>query len=271
MTVAQTAANIAERLSGFSDAPLFEAKLLTAKAMGKKRLGPLDAAEVFPGKYCAELERLVERRLSREPLQYILGEWSFMGLDFKVRPCALIPRQDTETLCETALGLIRERGYETALDICTGTGCIAVALKKLGGLSMVSASDISAECAELARENARMNGVDIDISVRDLFEGHGSFDIITANPPYISAADMETLQEEVRREPELALFGGGDGLDIYRRIARELPGRLDPGGALLLEVGMGQARDVAAMFAGRHTDIVKDICGTERVVTVFEE
>lgn len=270
MTVGQRTAQIAELLAPVSDAPRFEAELLTAKVLGLDFVGPSEKAELFPGKYSEALDGLVRRRLSREPLQYILGEWRFMGLPFKVRPCALIPRQDTETLCEAALESIGLRGYRSVLDICTGTGCIAVSLKKLGGPERVCASDISPECAELARENALLNGVDIDIRVCDLFAGHGRFDMITANPPYISKSDMESLQPEVAREPALALYGGEDGLSFYRRIAADGMEHLLPGGVMLLEVGAGEARAVAELFCGRRVEIKKDICGIERVVIVYE-
>ncbi len=216
----------------------------------------------------AELQRLLARRLSGEPLQYILGEWSFMGLDFYVNPYALIPRQDTETLVEKALELAEKLELRTALDVCTGTGCIAVSLKKLGRFTRVAASDISYECMALAGENARRSGVDIELYVRDLLEGHGSYDLITANPPYIADAELPLLQEEVRHEPRLALSGGADGLDFYRRIAQSYKEHLSPGGVLLMEVGAGQAASVAELFAGCETELVRDINGIERVVTV---
>ena len=138
MTVREVVLRIAAALEGASDAPRFEAEQLAAFALGKRRITPFEMEEIFPGKYSGnelpeEVERLLSRRLSGEPLQYILGEWSFMGLDFYVKPCALIPRQDTETLAEYAIMIAKSRGYSSALDICTGTGCIAVALKSSAG------------------------------------------------------------------------------------------------------------------------------------------
>ena len=257
----------ARRLAGVTDAPAFEARLLIERVTGRSRFLPDNGTELAPG-MLAELCSLLERRLSYEPLQYILGEWSFMGLDFTVNEYALIPRQDTETLAEAALDIAAKEGFNTALDICTGTGCVAVALKKLGSFDTVAASDISYECAALAAINAERNGVEIDISVRDLLKGHGRYDIITANPPYISDGDMELLQEEVKREPRLALAGGEDGLSFYRRIAEDWRGHINPGGVLLMEVGAGQADEVAAMFSGFETRKIADLCGIERVVTV---
>lgn len=208
------------------------------------------------------IEGIVKRRAQGEPLQYILGKWEFMGLPFYTRPCALIPRQDTETLCEEALAI----GGRTLLDLCCGTGCIGVSLAKLGGFE-VTFGDISRDCIDLARENAALNGVAGSFVLTDMFGNiSGSYDMICINPPYIPTSHLALLQAEVKREPALALDGGADGLDFYRRIARDYAAHLNPGGALLMEVGAGQAEDVAAMFpnAGR----IEDICGIERVVTV---
>ena len=271
MTAGQAIKQLEKQLGDVSDTPRFEAEQLMAFVLGKRRIYPRDRERELDAAALDSLNKLAERRLSGEPLQYVLGSWEFMGLTFIVRPCALIPRQDTETLVEAALELIGERGYRTALDICTGTGCIAISLRRFGGLERVSASDISAECAELAEENAKLNDAEVDISVRDLFEGHGRYDIITANPPYINKKDMEALQPEVRREPRLALYGGEDGLDFYRRIAADWRAHITPGGAMLLEVGAGQADEVRKMFSGLATETVRDLCGIERVVIVFDE
>ena len=210
------------------------------------------------------MDGIAKRRAQGEPLQYILGKWEFMGLPFYTRPCALIPRQDTETLCEEALK-INGRG-KTLLDLCCGTGCIGVSLGKLGGFE-VTFGDISADCLALARENASLNGVPGSFVLTDMFSDiSDSFDVICVNPPYIPTSELASLQAEVKREPRLALDGGADGLDFYRSIARVYAAHLSPGGTLLMEVGAGQAADVAEMFP--KAEIIKDICGIERVVTV---
>ena len=210
------------------------------------------------------IDGIAKRRAQGEPLQYILGKWEFMGLPFYTRPCALIPRQDTETLCEEALK-INGRG-KTLLDLCCGTGCIGVSLAKLGGFE-VTFGDISPDCLGLARENAALNGVSGKFLLTDMFGNiSGSYDMICVNPPYIPTSELASLQAEVKREPVLALDGGADGLDFYRRIARDYAAHLSPGGTLLMEVGAGQAEDVAAMFP--KAEIIKDICGIERVVAV---
>lgn len=208
------------------------------------------------------IDGIAKRRARGEPLQYILGKWEFMGLPFYTRHCALIPRQDTETLCEEALSI----GGKTLLDLCCGTGCIGVSLAKLGGFE-VTFGDISPDCLALARENAAINGVPGSFVLTDMFGNiSGSYDMICVNPPYIPTLELASLQAEVKREPVLALDGGADGLDFYRRISRDYAAHLNPGGALLMEVGAGQAADVAAMFP--KAEIIKDICGIERVVAV---
>ena len=211
------------------------------------------------------IDGIAKRRAQGEPLQYILGKWEFMGLPFYTRPCALIPRQDTETLCEEALSI----GGRTLLDLCCGTGCIGVSLAKLGGFE-VTFGDISPDCIDLARENAALNGVAGSFVLTDMFGNiSGSYDMICVNPPYIPTSELASLQAEVKREPRLALDGGADGLDFYRRIARDYATHLSPGGHMLLEVGIGQAEGVGAMF--RRPRIVKDVCGVDRVVVVGVE
>ncbi len=213
-----------------------------------------------------ELRDLLARRQNREPLQYLLGEWSFMGLDFYVRPGVLIPRQDTETLCEIALREAKLQGYRTALDLCCGTGCIGVSLAKLGGLT-VTASDLSPDCVSLTRQNALRNGVRLNTLQGSWFEPvTGRFDMIVCNPPYLTQEDMEQLQPELRYEPALALFGGEDGLFAYRAIRDGYAAHSRPGGVLLLEVGAGQADDVCALF--NDATALPDYNGVLRVICV---
>ncbi len=212
----------------------------------------------------AQLNDMLERRRRREPLQYLLGEWGFMGLSFWVTPHALIPRQDTETLCELGIKMAREKGYCTALDLCCGTGCVGIALAKWAGLA-VTAADISLGCVELTQRNARRNKVELQSLQSNWFAGISqSYDLIVCNPPYLSQTDMQTLQPELVYEPSLALDGGQDGLDAYRCIAAGYETHLNPGGMLLLEVGSGQAEAVQALFGGGYS--VDDLAGIPRVV-----
>ncbi len=212
------------------------------------------------------LRKAVERRLAGEPLQYILGEWEFMGLPFFVGPGALIPRQDTETLCEAALGWLRSRPQAKVLDLCCGTGCIGVSLAKLGG-AQVSFADISPDALALARRNAEKNGVDGAFYESDLLtDVPGTYDLMACNPPYLTAAEMAGCQRELTYEPALALFGGEDGLDFYRRLAAAWVDHVAPGGLLLLEIGHTQAQTVRELFPGAR--IMKDVCGLDRVAYV---
>lgn len=210
---------------------------------------------------------LLERRLTGEPLQYILGEWDFLGLPFYVDARALIPRQDTELLAENAIRIVSERGYQSCLDLCTGTGCVGISIAKRTN-ARVTLSDISHEALSLARENAELNEVNITAIESDLFsEISGKFDLITCNPPYLSRGDMESLQQELTFEPEIALYGGSDGLDYYRRIAKEYREYLSENGALLLEIGSTQADSVSALFAVSPV-VLSDLGGNPRVLIV---
>lgn len=199
----------------------------------------------------ADYRALIDRRCQREPLQYILGTAQFMGVTLRAQPGALIPRNDTETLCEQALA--RMQGRERVLDLCTGTGALAVAIALRFPGAQVTAADISADALDVARQNIADTGARVTLRQGDLFAAVAGerFDIIVSNPPYITAEEMADLQPEVRREPALALYGGSDGLDFYRRIAREAPDYLSPGGWLLLEIGSAQAEAVSALLAER--------------------
>lgn len=212
----------------------------------------------------ADLQEYTLRRRTGEPLQYILGFWEFMGLRFKTDARALIPRQDTETLCEEAIALIKRRGYKTCLDLCAGSGCIGISIANICGTE-VTLADISEAALSLCRENAEANGVSLRTIKTDMFdEITDKYDIIVCNPPYLTANDMASLQRELTFEPANALYGGEDGLDFYRRIARDYAPRLNDGGALALEVGIHQAEEVAKMLDGAR--MVKDVCGIERAV-----
>ncbi|MCE5234522.1 MAG: peptide chain release factor N(5)-glutamine methyltransferase [Clostridiaceae bacterium] len=243
----------------------FSARLLLCHALGVSDLLPLYASPM-PEAAQTVLSAYVARRLSGEPLQYILGEWEFMGLPFYVERGVLIPRQDTETLAEHAVSLIAAHGYKTALDLCCGTGCIGISLHKLAGIA-VTLADIDDTCLALARKNAARNAVSAQVLQSDLFGAISErFDLIACNPPYIPTGELSSLQKEVQAEPQIALDGGADGLKFYRRIAAAYKSRLNAGGALLLEVGISQADDVKKLFENAYT--VKDLNGVERVVAV---
>lgn len=245
-----------------------QARMLVAAVIGAEPAAlSLHAWSQVNEEQISFIGELLERRVNGEPLQYILGEWSFMGLPFYVDERALIPRQDTELLSETAIRLIQERGYRSVLDLCTGGGCVGIAIAKQTDVS-VSASDVSADALSLARENAELNEVQISFVESDLFQNiSGGFDLIVCNPPYLSQADMDHLQKEVSFEPRLALFGGEDGLDAYRKIAAGFLEHLNPAGALLLEIGSTQTESVSALFPAK-TEALSDLGGNPRVLVV---
>jgi release factor glutamine methyltransferase len=226
---------------------------------------PLDAQEL------ADYRDKVRRRASREPVQYILGETEFWSLPFKVNPDVLIPRADTEVLVEEALKRFDGKGQ--ILDVGTGSGAVAIALSKELPDARVTALDCSDEALAVARENAVTNQVAERISflsgdLNDLPEG--PFDMLVSNPPYIPSRDWESLMPEVHdHEPRLALDGGPDGLQAYRQLAVQAGALLIPGGWLLVEVGIDQAKDIAALFKAAGLDSIEtrdDYSGIPRVV-----
>ncbi len=221
------------------------------------------------GEMQREYMRLIDIRAAHVPYQYITGTAPFMGYMFKVTPDVLIPRFDTETLCEEAAGLIK--GEMKVLDMCTGSGCIAVALKLMCPEATFTACDISEKALDVARENARINGADMKFVQGDLFGNLGGekYDLIVSNPPYVTAGEYKTLSPEVRdHEPEGALTAGEDGLDIYRRLIPEAKEHLIPGGYLLMEIGCAQGIPVRNLMeeAGfKDVKIIKDLAGLDRV------
>ena len=216
------------------------------------------------------MREILRRRSKGEPLAYILKERWFMGMRFKVTPDVLIPRQETEILAETAVHLIRDEVFGAALDLCTGSGCIAVSLARYTR-AKITASDISEQALEVARHNARINGVTVAYIASDLFmQIEGTFDLITANPPYVSPQELKALAREVRDfEPRLALKAEQDGLEFYCRIIGEAPAYLKSNGALVLEIGEKQAPPVTKLLADNEFDrirIIKDYSGLDRIV-----
>ena len=216
-------------------------------------------------------------RATRRPLQYVLGTQCFFGFDFAVDGRVLIPRQETETLCELALARMEGMAAPRVADVCTGSGAIAVTLKRLCPRAALTATDVSRDALALARHNAAQNGAEVRFVQGDLLKPLAGeiFDLIVSNPPYIESLACDALQPEVRFEPRLALDGGADGLAFYRRLADGAPALLAAGGFLMVEVGDGQAAAVAAMMAagGKLTDaaIHRDLYGKERFVTARRE
>ena len=227
----------------------------------------------------------IDRRVRREPLQYITGWQEFMSLEFSVRPGVLIPRQDTETLVEAVMDYVVKNSNKNLntlpgseiriLDMCTGSGCIAVSLAYYIHNCLVTAADLSDIALETAKQNAVLNGVEkkIEFTSGNLFEALNNicckFDIIVSNPPYITENEIPLLKSEIKDyEPITALNGGNDGLSFYRTITRDSVQYLKKDGILAFEVGYNQAGDVIRLMSGFgfRTWTVRDLSGIDRVV-----
>lgn len=283
------------------DSPRVVAEILVSEVLGLERLRlymeperELDAEEL------TRLRALVARAGRHEPVQYLVGKWSFFGRDFLVAPCTLIPRPCTETLVEEALQWYRARGGGSvrAVDLCTGTGCIAVSIAlgfraiarpsgagcrplQAGADSLppaespwrVVATDVVPEAVELARSNARRLGADVELrcgGMWDPFEEGEVFDLVASNPPYVSDDEYASLDRNVREyEPATALRGGPDGLRFVREVVAGAAARLAPGGLLLVEIGWKHgeaARALASAPAWTDARILKDSEGIDRVL-----
>ena len=250
----------------------FEAEQLIEKAGIPKIKLISDPLTEIGEEVCEKVNEYCEKRLSGYPLQYILGEWEFCGLPFRVGEGVLIPRQDTETLAELCMEYLRERPGETVLDLCSGSGCIGITLAKLCGAQAVLA-ELSEEALLYLRENTELNGVQeqcriVSGNVLDDKLISGEFGVIVSNPPYLTGEDMDRLQKEVSFEPTMALYGGNDGLDFYRKLLPIYTKRLKIGGLFAVEIGINQEQSVMKIFAenGIEPFCEKDMCGIYRVV-----
>jgi release factor glutamine methyltransferase len=216
---------------------------------------------------------LVKRRLAGEPVAYLLGRKEFWSLDLKVSPHVLVPRPDTETLVEYAADFLKERPTDKPIrvaDIGTGSGAIALALKKEQPRAEVWAVDLSEDALAIARENAARLGLELHFVLGNLLAPlTGTFDLIVSNPPYIPTREIDGLSPEVRREPRMALDGGRDGLDLVRTLVGQAGKALWPGGALAVEIGQGQAEATQSLFSQAGFVSVasrSDLAGIARVV-----
>ena len=231
------------REAGVPD-PEVDAALILSQLTGKVPLFlRTDDWTALPDDVLSAFDTLAARRLTREPLQYILHEQSFLGRSFHVDERVLIPRPETELLAERAIEALHRKGSErVALDLCCGSGCIAVSMALAVPDATVHACDLSEGALAVTRRNADTLGANVTLHQGDLLGAVKglAFDVIVSNPPYIPTEDCAVLQQEVLQEPSMALDGGADGLDFYRRIAREAPAFLRSGGTLLLEIGYDQ-------------------------------
>ena len=258
--------------------PRLDVELLLGHVLKVNRIGlVIDAERPLSKEELGSYRALHMRRRGGEPVSYLLGVREFYGREFRVERRVLIPRPDTETLVEVALERTRALSLSArVLDLCTGSGCVAITIARERPTMRVTGSDISPGALTVARENSiRLGAATIGLVQSDLlagFEaGRDRFDLITANPPYIADEEIPALAVDIHRyEPRLALSGGADGLDLVRRILAEAPRFLAAGGVLAMEIGAGQSPDVMALFAeAGFGDITaqRDYGGHERVVS----
>lgn len=260
-----------------SESPRLDAEILLAHARGCPRIqlytqydAPLTPEER------ASMRDLVRRRAAHEPVAYLVGFREFFGLDFEVEPGVLIPRPDTESLVMTTLEIVNDLEAARVLDICTGTACVPIAIAANCPSAVLTAIEIDEVARSIAQRNIEKHKLSDRITLLsgDLFSPLDSgltFDVITSNPPYVTDAEMNTLQPDIRlHEPELALRGGVDGLNIVKRLVTEAASWLTEGGTLLLETGSKQGETVCQLIAATEqfesAQIVKDLGGRSRVV-----
>lgn len=256
-----------------------DVELLLGRVIGLDRIGLIVQSErpLAPGELSA-FRDLFKRRRGGEPVAYLLGEREFYGISLRVDARVLIPRPDSERLVEVALTRTRERSMRgDALDLCTGSGCVAIAFARQRPTWRVTASDISADASALARINAHRTGAirNLRLLTGSLFAPVAGqrFDLITANPPYIATGELTTLPVDVRDfEPRLALDGGADGLDLVRQIAEQGPQHLTAGGILAMEIGSDQGPAALAILQHhgyRDLELARDLAGRDRVISGY--
>lgn len=252
----------------------FEAQSLLQKAFSLDRVGFIIHKTDKADENCSHnFLNFIEKRISGEPLQYILGEWSFMGFDFKVGRGVLIPRDDTEVVVNLCIDFLENRTDKKTVDLCSGSGAIAVALDKISG-AKVTAVEIDETAFSYLETNVKENNSSVKPVMADALKicdtfADGGLDLIVSNPPYIKSADIETLQKEVQLEPRLALDGGEDGCDFYREIVNRWSRKLKKGGALAFELGEGQADAVKALMTEQGFSDFKislDFGGVQRAI-----
>lgn len=260
--------------AGF-EAPAFEALCLTEKVFGFNRLALITKGEetVASEEKLAVLAELTEKRLNHEPLQYLLGKWSFMGIDLLVGEGVLVPRDDTEVVTSLCIDYLSCKESPNVIDLCAGSGAISLALEKYANCK-VTAVELSDKAFSYLTQNIKLNNSAVNALNGDIFECHkdiadNSLDLIVSNPPYIKTADIASLQKEVQHEPAMALDGGESGLDFYRRIVPLWKSKLKAGGALAFELGEGQYDAVSRILAdngfGGITESI-DFSGIQRAI-----
>jgi release factor glutamine methyltransferase len=252
----------------------FEADILLAAVLNLNRAELyVDFERILAETEIKDYKKKIARREQREPLQYILQRQGFMGLEFYVDERVLIPRADSEILVEKLLDYTGEGNFSPkVLDLCTGSGALAISVAHYRSQARVVGSDLSAKALEVAKLNALRLGVQVEWRKGDFLcpAARERWDWIITNPPYVSARTYQECQPEIYFEPRMALWGGEDGLDFYRRLALEAPPLLKTNGKLLMEIGRDQGQEVCDLFKnqGFKTTVFPDLAGRDRVVLV---
>jgi release factor glutamine methyltransferase len=251
-----------------SDAEVLLSFILQIK---RSRL-PIIRDKRLTGKYISQYKKYIFRRLKREPVAYITGHIGFMDFELKVNRSVLIPRAETELLVETALIFGKKEHKKSILDLCTGSGCIAISLAKLGNFKSITASDISKDALDIAKLNARTNNaVNINFIESNMFNGIGDrkFDIVISNPPYVSEAEYSFLEPEISYEPKIALIAQNNGLFFYKEIGSKSNHYLKDAGFVILELNANKSDEVKQIFLDKlykDIEIINDYAGLPRIL-----
>jgi release factor glutamine methyltransferase len=271
MRTAEVIARAADYLARHgTESPRETAEALLMHVLGTDRAGLYARSEGLDARSARLFGRALCQRCTGVPLQHLTGEQQFMDLLLRVRPGVFVPRPETEVLVERALEVLPEREASIVVDVGTGTGAVALAMKRYRPEASVFATDSSPEASALARENARRSGLSVEVLEGDLFESlpgalRGRVDLVASNPPYVTREEYEGLPAEVRADPYEALVGG---TDVHRRLADESPVWLRPGGWLVLEIGASQAEEVRSLLnpGFDEVEVLSDLAGRDRIV-----
>ena len=273
MLIREFGMKISRRLSDSGiESARFESRQLLKALLSADDRELLENVRQVTSQEAEKVERAVEKRISGYPLQYLLGEWEFFSLPFFVGEGVLIPRQDTETLCEYALSQLHGKEGKKIIDLCSGSGCIAIVLEHFTSGNQVFALEKSKQAVSYLKRNIQRNQSSVVLLEDDaLFPQteETDFDMIVSNPPYLSESDMQSLQKEVSYEPPQALYADRDGYFFYEELTALWKQRLKPGGILIYEVGAGQADRVEQILKEHgfsKTQQIRDLCGISRVV-----
>ena len=252
----------------------FEVFQLIEKAFGINKSGYfIHSEDEVDEKSAEKFKEMLLRRKNHEPLQYILGEWEFYGLPFKVGEGVLVPRGDTEIIAETAINYINKNNFKNMIDLCSGSGALAIAIAKNTDLEKVDAVELSKKAFSYLLQNIELNEAQNKITAYNTdiftFENQIKYDVVVSNPPYIPTKDIEELSQEVKQEPFMALDGGLDGLYFYRKISELYFDKINTNGMLFFEIGINQLEDVSKIMKEigyKEINFVKDYAGIPRCV-----